>query len=110
MSLSVSYLEKVQESGKLTKIIKEIISILLAAMNDWPTPIINLLDYEKEIYKLIGEEVTGKTMKEYISNIDYSKNAWEAESLSQLMEIFNYYEEGKQLKEVLKEIQEKVES
>lgn len=110
MSLSVNYLEKIQESEKITRTIKEIISILLVAINDWPTPIISLGDYEKDVYKLIGEEVSRKTMKEYISNIDYSKNAWEGESLSQLIEIFNYYEEEKQLKEIFKEIQGKIEN
>jgi len=108
MSLSVSYLEKIQESEKITAI-KEIINILLAAINDWPIPIISLIDYEKEVYKLIGEDVSRKTMGEYVSNIDYSKNAWEGESLSQLIEIFNYYEDGKQLKEIFKEIQGKIE-
>lgn len=110
MSLSVSYLEKIQESEKLTGVIKEIINILLAAINDWPAPIINLVDYEKEVYKLMGEEVSRETMEEYISNIDYSKNAWEGESFSQLIEVFNYYEEEKQLKEILKEIQGEIEN
>ncbi|MCP1995521.1 hypothetical protein [Flavobacterium sp. HSC-61S13] len=110
MSLLVNYLEKVQESEKLTGTIKEVISILLVAINDWPTPIISLGDYEKDVYKLIGEEVSRKTMKESISNIDNSKNAWEGESLSQLIEIFNYYEEEKQLKEILKDIQGKIEN
>jgi len=110
MSISVSYLEKIQESGKLTGVIKEVINILLAAINDWPATMDSLVDYEKEVHKLIGEEVNRKTMKEYISNIDYFKNAWEGESLSQLIEVFNYYDEEKQLKEIFNEIQMKIEN
>ncbi len=110
MSLSVSHLEKIQESEKLTGVIKEVINILLAAINDWPATMVSLVDYEKEVYKLIGEEVSRKTMEEYISNIDYSKNAWEGESLGQLIEVFNYYDEGKQLKEIFNEIQMKIEN
>lgn len=110
MSLSVSYLEKIQESEKLTGVIKEVINILLAAINDWPAPMVSLVDYEKEVYKLMGEEVSRKTMEEYISNIDYSKNAWKGESLSQLIEVFNYYKEGKQLKEIFNEIQIRIEN
>ena len=110
MSLSVSCLEKVQESEKLTGVIKEIINILLTAINDWPVLVVNLVDYEKEVYKLMGEEISRETMEEYISNVDCSKNAWEGESLSQLIEVFNYYEEGKQLKEIFKEIQIKIEN
>ncbi len=109
MSLSVDHLEKIQESEKLPTVIKEMISIFLAAINDWPNQIVSLVDYEKEIYKLIGEEVDRKKLEEYLSKIDYSKNAWEAESLSQLIEVYYYYEDNKPLKEILKEIKEKIE-
>lgn len=109
MSLSIIYLEKIQESEKVTADVKAIINILLAAINDWPNQIVSLIDYEKEVYKLIGEEIDKKKLEEFISIIDYSKNAWEAESLSQLIEVYNYYEERKSLKEILEEIKEKIE-
>lgn len=109
MKLSISYLEEIQESGKLTTVIKAMLNILLAAINDWPNPILNLDDYQKEIYKLVGEEIDRKKLEDYISKIDYSKNAWEAESLSQLIEVYNYYEESKLLKEILEELKEKIE-
>ncbi len=48
-------------------------------------------------------------MVDYISKIDYSKKAWQAESLSQLIEVYNYYEENKLLKEIFNEIEENVE-
>ena len=109
MNLSISHLEKIQGSEKLTEVIKEIVNILLAAINDWPNQIASIVDYEKEIYKLVGEEIDRKKLEEYISKIDCLRNAWEAESLSQLVEIYNYYEEWKPLKEILKEIKEKIE-
>jgi hypothetical protein len=107
MSLSINYLEKIQGSEELITVMKELISILLAAINDWPNQMDSLIDYENEVYMLVGEEVNRKKIEEYISSIDYSKNAWVAESLSQLLEIYNYYDGGKPLKEILKEIQEK---
>ena len=110
MIISISYLEKIQELEKLPANLKKIINILLTAINDWPNAIINLEDFENEVYKLIRGEVNKKTMEEYISNMDYSKNPWEAESLSQLIEVFNAYEEGKQLKDILKEIHEQIEN
>lgn len=109
MSLSVNYLEKIQESDKLPSGIKTTLNIFLAAINDWPNPVMDLVDYEKEIYKLLGEDVNRKKMEEYISRIDYSKDAWEGESLSQLIEIYNCYEGGKPLKEIFKEIKDKIE-
>lgn len=110
MSSSISYLEKIQESEKLTAVVKEIINILLAAINDWPNPIISLTEYEREIYKLAGEDVDRRKLEDHISKIDYSKNAWKAESLSQLIEVYNYYNEKKLLKDILKEIKEKIEN
>lgn len=105
MSLSISHLEKFQESKKLANPITELVDILLAAINDWPNPIINLDDYEKEIYKLMGnEEINRSKLENYLSQIDYSKFAWEAESLSQLLDIFNYYEKDKSLKEIMNDI------
>ncbi|MCP5468842.1 MAG: hypothetical protein H7A32_06195 [Deltaproteobacteria bacterium] len=105
MNLSISYLERIQKSEKLRPVTKKLIGILLEAINDWPSPIKSLADYEKEVYELIREDVNRKTLERYISKIDYSKNAWEAESLSQLLEVFNYFEEEKTLKEIFKKIQ-----
>ena len=108
MSLSVSYLEKIIESEKLPKAVNETLTIFLAAINDWPNPIVSLFDYEKDIYKLIGKEVDKKNLEEYISKIDFSKNAWVAESLCQLIEVYNYFEDYKLLKEILNEIKENI--
>jgi hypothetical protein len=109
MTLSISHLEAASESKKLKGSITEIVAILLAAVNDWPRPIINLEDCEKEIYSLLGSNVVDKSILEkYLSQIDHSKFAWEAESLSQFLEIFNYYPEGTLLKEVIKDIQARV--
>lgn len=109
MSLSVSYLEKIQESEKLTTIVKQILTILLTAINDWPSQLPTLVDFEKEIYKLVGEEIDKKGLENYVLKIDYSKDAWKGESLSQLIEVYNYYEENKPLKEIFNEIKEKIE-
>ncbi len=109
MNLSVSILEKIQESKKVEIAISQIIDILLAAINDWPIHITYLVEYENEVHKLLGENITKKVMDEYISNIDYSKNAWEGESLSQLIEVFNYYNEGKELKEIFRELHNEIE-
>lgn len=60
MSLSVSHLEKIQESEKLTTIVKQILTILMTTINDWPNQLPTLLDFEKEIYKLVEKKLTKK--------------------------------------------------
>jgi hypothetical protein len=108
MSLLISHLEELQESGELKTSLQEVISIFLLAINDWSSVIINLDDYGKEVYKLIGGEVSRDKLEEYLSQIDYSKYAWQSESLCQLLDVFNYYEEGKLLKEIIEDVQAKI--
>ena len=65
-----------------------------------------LEEYEKEIYMFVGGDIDRKKLEIFVSELDYSKYAWEAESLSQIVEVYNYYEEKKHLKDILKEIKE----
>ena len=57
---------------------------------------------------MVGKEIDKQKLEEYISKIDYSKNAWKAESLSQLIEVYNFYEDRKPLNEILSEIKERI--
>lgn len=110
MNLTIKDIEGWQESEKLSDDIKKIINILLAAINDWPKPIGTLAEYENEIYRLIGSESNKINIKEYISKANYSLNAWEAESLFQVLEILIHYEHEKTLKQIIEEIENKIES
>lgn len=105
MSILISVLEKNQASEVLSSRTREILTILLAAINDWPRPIVHLADFEKDIHHFTGNEMDRTKLKEVISTIDYSKHAWEAESLCQLIEIYSYYDEKKILKEIFDEIE-----
>jgi len=109
MSLLISSLEKTIDSERTPVFFKEMLAIVAGSVNDWPGPIISLEDFERELHSRLGEEIDRYRMEEYSSKIDLSKNAWEAESLCQLVEIFRYYEEGKLLREILKDIRERLE-
>ena len=108
MSILISVLEKNQSSEVFSPRTREILTILLAAINDWPRPIVHLADFEKDIHHFTGNEMDRTKLKEVISTIDYSKHTWEAESLSQLIEIYSYYDEKKSLKEIVDEIEKKL--
>lgn len=110
MSLLINRLEKIQGSKELTPFVRKTIDILLNSINDWPQPIIDIDKYDEEICALIGGDVNKIGLENYIKKIDYSKHAWEAESLCQLLSIFDYYEEGKLLKEIIRDIQAKIEN
>lgn len=108
MNVSVSYLENKRYADGLTIALREIINILLATLNDWPKPINNLAEFEVELARLMGDEINKNKIEEFLSKVDYSKNAWEAESLSQLIEVYQYYEENKSLRTILNELEKKL--
>ena len=106
--LEISNLQKVQESERVKPIIKNIIGGLLIAINDWPNTIMKLEDYELEVQKFIGGEVTKNKLEVCLSQIDFSKNAWYAESLSQLVDVFKFYEQDVSLKEIIMDLGERL--
>jgi len=108
MTISLDYLEDLKESGKLTKLPYEVISILVAAMNDWPRPVLSLADFEIEVYRSIGKDADKERIEKYLTNVDYTVNAWEAEAIGQILDIYKYYDWQKPLNEIVIEIVDKI--
>jgi hypothetical protein len=104
----ITNLQKVQESEGVDPIIKDLIQGLLIAINDWPNPIVQLEDYDLQVCQFIGKEVTKNNLQECLSRINLLKNAWHAESLSQLADVFKLYEYEISLKEVITDLGEKL--
>ena len=109
MSLSLGDLEEIEESQRYLGLAPELIAILIEAINDWPTEIHSLDDYVAEVCKLVGtEDVTRSQLAGYWAKLDVPGSAWRIESLNGLSRVFNYYEEGILLKEIIKDISAKV--
>jgi hypothetical protein len=109
-NLIISELEQAQESKEISSIVREVIGVFLAAINDWPNPILKLEDYNLEVKSFIGGEVTKHKISLTLSQIDVSKNSWQAESLSQLSDVFKFYNEGVSLKEIIIDLEMKLEN
>lgn len=105
MSLSILELEEMVEIDKISPKIKNCIEILLSAINDWTTPVNNLCDYDKAVQNFIESVVTKRNIEIALSKIDLSRFAWEAESLSSLIEVFDYFKEGNTLSQIINELQ-----
>lgn len=109
MHLSLNHLQTIQVSKKLKSPTQELVDIFMAAINDWPEPIDGLNEYEQAIEKLLSDDEIDKVkLGYYLTEADYSKFAWEAESIAQLLQVFNYYEEGKCLREIIEEMEKLV--
>jgi hypothetical protein len=109
INLEISRLIEIQELNKAKSFITNLIEILLSSINDWPNSVLFLDDFEFEVRNIIGGEVTNKRLEIFIPKIDLSKNAWQAESLSQLIEIFNFYDDEISLKEIIGDLKQKLE-
>jgi len=107
-NFSINKLIEFQGSKKLNSIDQKLIDILLAAINDWPDLIINLENYESEVAAFIGGETTKQKIKVAERKFDISKDAWKAESLSQIMELFDLYDTNISLKEIIRNFEIKL--
>jgi hypothetical protein len=96
----------IEELGQLETLVfdatdKRTIEILLASINDWPKAVNSLEEYAIQVDDFIGGEVTQNNIMKTLKSIDHLKAAWQAESLTQLIEIFEYYDRGKTLSEII---------
>jgi hypothetical protein len=83
---------------------KRTIDILKLAINDWPKPVDDFDEYEIEVRTFLAGQVNKKTVELILTDIDLSKYAWQAESLSQLIDVFSLFGDGLTLKDIIKDI------
>lgn len=74
---------------------------LLAAINDYPKEnLTSSAELLAELNKSIGSPITLQKLQSYLNKIDLSTNAWEAESIASLLEVF-YGFENKSLEQII---------
>ena len=75
---------------------------LLQVVNDWPNSFDTLEEYLADIRIFLEtKSITAETIQSKLNTLDASKNAWEMESLTGLLELMNNKIENKLLKEIL---------
>lgn len=84
---------------------REPIEILLAAINDWPQEISDLTEFVNIIENFINGETSRANIENTLSRIDVKKYAWQAESLSVLVEVFDHFEQNTTLDEIISRIE-----
>ena len=74
---------------------------LLEAINDYPKGnLISPTELLVELHKGIASPITLNKLQDYSNEINLSTTAWEAESITSLLEVFNGFED-KSLEEIL---------
>ena len=54
--------------------------------------------------------MAGINLEKSLKNTDYNKNSWNAESLAQIMAVYDIYKEELTLKEVIEDLKAKIET
>jgi hypothetical protein len=108
-SLSIIEIEKQVVDGIANPNLKDVISILLSACNDWPHPLDTMEEFEQSVSDFIHGGVTHKAILVARAKIDHLENPWEAESLSILSDVFEFYDSGDSLGDILSDLREKLE-
>lgn len=103
-TFNINELEEIRQLNPANKLLIDTIDVLLAAINDWPTAIINLNDYNTEVEAFIGGKANKRNIQSALSKIDYAKNAWKAESLFQATQALEYYNVEISLNELIEEM------
>lgn len=99
-------IESKQIENKNHNIIAELI---IQAERDWIIEVENLNDFLIILEKEVGGELNAMNLKRLLEsyNQNLSKYSWEAESVSYLMDIFNYTRE-KDLKKIFNSLSEQI--
>jgi predicted DNA-binding protein YlxM (UPF0122 family) len=108
MKLYVTQMEKLKELGILNNDIKKVVDIFLSALNDWPDTVLTFDDFESAVHDMIKDTTVKKNIEEFLKRVDLSKRAWEAESLSQIMEVYQFYNNDLTLKEIVDDLKTKM--
>jgi len=103
--MTINELENMSE-GNLTPNMKQAVVLLAAALNDWPFAYNEVQEYLSEISLFVGGELTRENIVEKLSEIggNILLYAWQAECLTQLVQIFDYCEvyDLKEIEKIIK--------
>jgi len=108
MKLYIEELEKVKNDGSTEYEVKSIIGIFLSAINDWPNSHLTLEDFEADIQKFIGSETKKNELENSLKKINFTTHAWQAESLTQVIQVYRFYSEKLSLNEIIEDLRKRL--
>ncbi len=98
--LQIEEIEEMILGKKIPQEIIPVVELFLAAINDWPTDVCSFFEYVHEVESFIGGVSTKEGIENALRSVDLLENAWESESLSQIIEVFHFYPNGISLVEI----------
>ncbi len=106
--LTLEYLEDLVVLKTLSPKLKTVLEIFIHSMNDWRIEVNDLKSFDKLVMTFIGRVPNQKSITASLATLDFSKHAWEIESLSQLKDVFEYYDKDLSLNQIIMKIKEEL--
>lgn len=104
MKLYISHVQELVENKRINDDLMEIVTIFLEAVNDWPKPVLTFEDYESEIQKFLNATANEINIKKNLQKVDFTNWAWQAESITKILEIYKFYSTNLSLKEIIDDL------
>jgi len=102
MNFSITEIEAMVEKDKFSAKMKPVVELLLTAVNDWPDgQVDNFYEYDLAVQNFIMKATTKRNIELALSKVDIFKDAWKAESLCSLLEVYDSFKEEISLKEII---------
>lgn len=99
-------IERLIEEGLVNPELLECVRILLQSVNDWPTEIKSTEHFIQQLESSVHGELDEASIRARLLKIDFANEAWLAESLEELMEIFEFFPKDASLTQILKSIED----
>lgn len=84
-----------------------IIETIVSSANDWPRSVDTLDSFLNELEQEINMPLTLSNLKFYLGTIDYNTKAWESESISQLVDLFDPKQNEQTLNQIFIDVSRK---
>lgn len=104
MSLSIDFIENISTSD-LDEKTKRVIDIFVRSVNDWPSEVLNLDEFIIQLEEFINGVATKLSLEIALTKPNIKNNAWKAEAITQVLEVYQYYDEHLSLKEIVSEFE-----
>lgn len=106
MTLDISDIERIANSIGIEKKMLQKLHVFLDAINDWPFDPPSLEEFVNQLESFIGDISTKDNLERTLKNIDYHQNAWAAESITQLLELYRFYNSSVSVREIIDDLKQ----
>lgn len=103
--MRIADIEKLVHQESHDENLRKCISILLQSIMDWPTSIASTEDFVRELGTCVEGELDEASIRTRLAGINFATEAWIAESLDELVEIFRLYPKGTSLVQIMSSIE-----